>query len=1442
MISLLQEAFAETAIEEVVLPLKMKFIGRGTFKNCELLKNVDMSQTNIINIPAYAFSNDYQLSNVRYPTYLDEIDDGAFMNTGLTRVTVPSGLTKIHEMAFMNCTQIRIADLSRTKLKIIGSRAFSGATGLYSVTLPSSVRSVGSGAFNATAISDFVFPITLELLNASVLENCKLLQVADLSKTQLTSIGEKAFFGCVKLVTVTFPESITSIAASAFGATSLTIFTGTTQLKTLGNSVLAGCSFLISVDLSMSNRLNTIPDHFCLGCGKLANVAIPSSIIEIGNGAFSQTVLTALEAKQTNIQKIGDEAFRDSSLERVELPETVRSIGQTAFAGTNLNKFTCPPKVTELGSFALSGCRQLSSVDLSEFSGTSISSSLCFNSSLKEVLIPMSITEIGSGAFMGTSLQSVLIPKRCQSIGSFAFANCPELRSIDLGNTAVNVINESAFANCIKLVNVSLCTRIKLIGANAFINCQSLESIGIDATVTTSIGAYAFAHCLRLKEADLPGHIEEIGASAFMNTSIRHVHLRRDFKTMGSYCFASCHSLEEADFHMSQMESLPEAVLFDTPKLQKIVFPQQMKGVGKLALHKAGITELTLPDSVVQLGNYSFSNSRLRKIDLGQTKVTKLDFGCFLQCADLKELKLPDKLTSIDGRAFFECAIDEIRLPATLNRLGSEAFAKARITSIDLSRCLITEIPDGCFIGTNLTDVKLPPVLKAVGSNAFFGTMIKTFKPDELGAIRESALANCPLLESVDLSTCSLKKIPKALVHSSKNLKSLNPPSKLEEFEDSALAVCALTSFELPDTVTKAGTYLLAGSPNLVSINMALCDIKEIPMGFAFQCSKLEKIDLPPSVTSIGESAFCGTAIVTFPFTERITRIGDMAFSMCGDLRSVNLKQCHEMKQLGSRAFIFCVNVTEIQLPASLEDIGEYAFASTGISSFTASPTLKSIGEGVFAACHNLKEADISTIPELTKVPSSLFEECINLKTVTLPQEINSIGSDAFSNTGFEKFEFPGTITYIGSSAMSQCQELQSVDLSKTDLSVIPEALFENCTRLKFVQFPPNLREIGAFAFENAAVEEYIAPSSLEKLGDGAFKGSKIASIDLSKSTVNELPNEALSNCLSLKSVIAPTIQKLGKLALANTALKSFALTESILSVGEFCFMQSKLQKLDLSAFAGDIPPGLAANCSDLSDVVFNMGVKLIGAEAFAFTGLLNFTVPPETVEIGVGAFRGCQELKSIYAARPLERIREYAFCGCSYLQDVDFTSFISIGAHSFAGTGIKEVVASRDTKGLGEGAFEDCLHLKYADLSQAFFSASIPSRLFAGCTLLKWVALPTASTDSARNAGVFEKCAGLRTISYCGSSVFVNIDVPEKAKVVVSRHYPKTVFGKVMPSIEGRCPAYSKETDMTLAIVIIVVAAFVLGGLFGLFGVYIYKKQRAKYNALNELEDIPRA
>ena len=244
-------------------------------------------------------------------------------------------------------------------------------------------------------------------------------------------------------------------------------------------------------------------------CDSLTRIEIPSSVTNIGYGAFSDCSLLKIMVANDNANYSSD----NGSLYNKNKTELVRGAG-------GVSTFNVLDTVTSIAKSAFNGCDSLTSIEIPN-SVTSIGYGAFYGcDSLTSIEIPNSVTSIEGDAFSYSSIKSVTFETGCKlTTIEDIFTSC-DLTSVEIPNS-VTSIGGHAFWGCDLLTSVTFETGSKLIsiGSSAFGVCHSLISIEIPSSVT-SIGSYAFSDCPLLSSIEIPSSVTSIGSYAFSDCDL----------------------------------------------------------------------------------------------------------------------------------------------------------------------------------------------------------------------------------------------------------------------------------------------------------------------------------------------------------------------------------------------------------------------------------------------------------------------------------------------------------------------------------------------------------------------------------------------------------------------------------------------------------------------------------------------------------------------------------------------------------------------------------------------------------------------------------------------------------------------------------------------------------------------------------------------------------
>ena len=348
-----------------------------------------------------------------------------------------SGSIEIPSFIFINEVEYKIAS--------IGDYAFSGCTGLASITIPNSVTSIEYNAFyGCSGLTSITIPNSVTSIGHNAFERCSCLTSITIPNS-VTSIGDYAFSECTYLTSITIPNSVTSIGGAAFsGCINLSSITIPNSVTSIGNGAFSGCSGLTSIIIP--NSVTSIGDYAFSECSYLTSITIPNSVTSIQGGIFSGCTGLASITIPNSVTSIGYNAFYGcSGLTSITIPNSVTSIGYNAFAGcSGLTSITIPNSVTSIEYDAFYGCFGLTSIT-----------------------IPNSVTSIGRDAFYDCKIKKLYYD--CLIAPNI---NSNYLKELIIGDNTIIVQNYFEYAPLTRIVLGKNVTHIK---PDAFRNSQLEE-------------------------------------------------------------------------------------------------------------------------------------------------------------------------------------------------------------------------------------------------------------------------------------------------------------------------------------------------------------------------------------------------------------------------------------------------------------------------------------------------------------------------------------------------------------------------------------------------------------------------------------------------------------------------------------------------------------------------------------------------------------------------------------------------------------------------------------------------------------------------------------------------------------------------------------------------------------------------------------------------------
>ena len=874
---------------------------------------------------------------------------------------------------------------------------------------------------------------------------------------------------------------------------------------------------------------------------------------------------------------------------------------------------------------------------------------------LKDLVIPSKVTsdgqeyvvtEIADYTFYYSNLWTVSFPETLTTIGNNAFTWSRNLESVKLPE-AVTTIGKGAFASCERLTSVTLPTTLTEIGDYAFSYCIWLPSISLPETIT-ALGKYAFEGCKKLTEVDFPTNLATIGNGAF----------------------SKCTGLTSV--------SLPESVVE--------VCDSTFTGCTALA-------SITLPDNLTAIGKCAFAG-----------------------CKNLTEVKLPENVSTIGAKAYIDCtAITSVELGPKITKIGEQAFRNCdKVVSITLAALTPPEIGN--------------PSYKDTSSMPWYTLNYSVYVPaDAYDAYKAheywySLPVTVLIIKHYDNGIAYIldDKNHKATVTSNYDVNYWEPnykgdiviPAYIYPDGETAYAVTAIGdgAFAYADVtgVTFEGHLESVGQQAFQYSHITKIDFSNVnPDGFGTgicgNCLYLQSVILPEGLTHVPTFMFLQCYnLKSIDIPESVTELGDGAFMESGLESVVIPPRC---RNIDSHCFSGCLELAAVHLPTGLRTIG--------YSAFSANHELKTI------EWYDTEEYENETDNQIANAPRHAAAS----DPGSLTYHLTYIGEQAFANTGLTYFYVPRTVEEIGFYSFYD-SPIARLDVGATTIPTLDTQAFaeeQYNTTLIFVpdgmvadykaneawgQFKcypiANGTQMYAFADKEetqvyyagetggSAEGNYTVPDvvtdgentyDVVAISASAFKGTAVTSVELPASVVC-YGNSAFEGCESLESVnyreleATPVIAKVTKSQIRKAPKAATASIDASLGKNAF-YGCTNLTSVELPENITSIPDGAFRECTSLTALELPETVTEIGRSAFEGSAIQSAEIPATVYSIGSRAYKNCTSLTSVSMPENLYQIDSQTFMGCTSLKSITIPESVSqIGSQAFADVDFESVIS----------------------------------------------------------------------------------------------------------------------------------------------------------------------
>lgn len=1337
-------AFSKIFATDFEISENITLIDNSAFMNCTNLKainkndgvaDVDLgNMTKLAEIGKQAFAGCSSIVSLRLSGTITKINDSAFSKlTTLANVKFndngEAGTTELGSSVFSGCTNL--VEVSTAKnVGIIGSSAFSGCIKLMRLNLAEGLQIIKSGAFSGCArlegalpegVSEkyssasgakvmlpnekavLEIPGTVTAIEDSAFASCysadETLQ-ADGEKEPSdykigikavhiagnpagTTIGASAFAGCQNLTKLTLGEGVTGLGDSALKDTRLEEITipSTFETGTAKNSPFTSGENSTLRKVTFADGIQVIPQYFLSNITTLTKIEIPASVQKIGDHAFADcsnlTAVTFKEPADSKLTTIDTSAFEGCSLMTLfKLPEGVTTINASAFKDCKKISLTdLPTGLITIGNAAFENCTMLRVGELP------------------------AITALGTAAFKNcVNLPFLSVDtSNLAEINATAFEGCTGLRSVQIngGEKKQTTIADGAFATCNSLKWLDI-ENVKSIGKNAF---AKLPFSALEINQVDTIGESAFAGCDKLENPVIQ-NVKTIGASAFAGSGAQtddNKVLLDSIQNVGSRAFEGCQftSADIRDLEKVTTYTDPETKIEYSPFAKSSIKKVEFSDETKNTVCTKAFKNVTSLQSVELAYCFTYGN------------ISTIDASAFEGCVNLTDINLSDKLTTINGLAFYNTGLTEITVPASLTKITTASaagknvgpFAGGVLRKVTFADG-VTKSLQGMFMGTtSLEEVVLPKSLKTIDQNAFKDcSSLKKLSVGKSGGenvldtvetINAGAFNGCSSLE-----TLTLKNVAK--IDSSDTNRTFGGCTSLKKV--SVTGVTTTDNTGKTTLSTTIGTSAFKDNKALKEIN--LDTIKTVSQEAFRGCGVADDGTDPATLTlnnvnAIGSLAFygCGFKAVQIPRQLTSVATGKIDGVEYGPFAGGKLETVSFGTLINTIPDNLCMNTTSLQkielqsVKASLRTIGKNAFKGcTSVEEVTIPKGILTVSNSAFEGCSGLTDVTIAA----KTINAKAFAECKNLKAVKMEEGVTTIQGMAFANTQISAVTIPSTLTTAGTTKEGTIEkgpfagtmiatvhgqtedstEAQEGATILPETKKIPDNLFLGCTSIIDVQIPETVTEIGQKAFKDASSVENV--TFAVNTETGKVKG------------VEKIGISAFDGCSSLQELVLPeTVTEVLQGAFANEG----ALVKADMS------RTASLKKWDKESFKGDtalaevilptaggitaIPDGAFAGCTTLTgeNLKIPKNIVTITANAFKESGLKKLYIPNQVTMIGASAFEACKNLEDVHISNNISIISQSTFKNCEKLKKIEIPVKVEkIGTNAFYGSGLKDV------------------------------------------------------------------------------------------------------------------------------------------------------------------------
>ena len=604
---------------------------------------------------------------------------------------------------------------------------------------------------------------------------------------------------------------------------------------------------------------------------------------------------------------------------------------------------------------------------------------------------------------------------------------------------------------------VSIPDDVQIIGEEAFANNNNIVKVNIDGKVK-QIENGAFANCDYLRTVNIGDGVEQIDAGAFSNdTALTHVLIGSGVKKLGSGVFAGDKAL--TDFKVSDSNPylfMEDGILYgkDHATLY-FLLPSSQK------------ESLNLTNDVKTIMAYAFwGNDSLKKVQLG-SGLYEVPSYAFSNCSNLTDVSIHLPTQSIGAKAFEDCvSLQHVEVPESVTNIQDTAFDGCPYVNLSAK--------EGSYAWNYAQTMQKTPVEQVEYADV---QQAQTVQPQNLTGTNQSQNGSTATTDPAAGGTVATSgDATSATANPEQTQATIDQPETTdsESNTDSTPVLSVTTTSETVENQVLLGQSSIVTGRALVFIDNGKANVQQ---GMPVQNATLDLSQLSSEEQPQGDASSQSAADGT---------IGNLLADNAEKGKGFP-KYTVVQDKIASQAYYQNADLTSYEFPEGITEIGDFAFARSGLESIVIPEGVTKIGYGAFYHCDNLQSVQIpSTVTEIDDYAFAKTPFLENNHSATYPFVvagdgilIGYLGSDSIIN-------IPGGVKQISDGVFRDHMGITAVNLPDT-VETIGEDAFKDCHNLTTVNGGKNVKSIGAGAFQGCALSNVTIPFSVEEIGIAAY-------------------------------------------------------------------------------------------------------------------------------------------------------------------------------------------------------------------------------------------------------------------------------------------------------------------------------------------------------------------